>query len=939
MNFNLYFIFLVNLTLVVGVKRSYEGYKVYKTVPKTQQQLDDLVLLRENGIAEFWDDNIVINQDSRITVSSEKESEFLERLNKSELNVELLIDDLQRVINEQLNSTRRSVDSSAFLSLDWDNYHSLEEIYSWLDELAATYPDIVKVVVMGRSVENREIKGIIIDYKKTTYPPRGMLEGTCHAREWISAATVTWIIKEFLTSTDPEVRFLAENFEWHIFPVVNPDGYSYSFTDNRMWRKNRSTANFTSCSTGDDNSNGVDLNRNFDFVWMSTGASNDPCSNTFAGPQPFSEPESQAIAQYVSHLQKDRHNLIYYIAFHSYSQLVVVPYSHVSGPGVLTASNYGDMYEIGVRGADKLRERFGTNYRVGVSADVMYEMSGTSFDWVKHEAEVPVTYLIEMRDMGVYGFLLPADQIIPNSREIMEFILEMDRVTRRMEYYHIPFSSATYFVSNTIFITAIVLFVMISTLNCNLLLIQHVAKDMDIKILVIFVGIFCSTNAAKSYEHFKVYNVVPKTDVQVQYLTDLRKENYDFWTDIIEIDSNVRIMVSPEQADELVQYSKSVGMDIQLSIHNVQELIDAQMKPAIGTRSTSLGSLSWDEYYTLEEIYKWLDELEELYPNIVRTVTIGSTYEGRQIKGIVLDLKAGERPGGPLTGVIEGGIHAREWISPATVTYIIKEFLTSEEPAIRNLAETFVWHIIPVTNPDGYDYTFTGNRMWRKNRNPDNYVPCTGNSDLGNGIDLNRNFDFVWMSVGASNNSCSETYAGPTASSELEARALSNYVLGIKNNGHGEVIYYFAFHSFSQMILVPYSHVTGTGVLDAKNYGDMYEIAIRGADKLKERYGTQYTVGVSAEILYAVSGSSFDFMKGVVDIPIVYLFELRDVGQYGFLLPPSQIIPNGEEIMDCLIEMDRVTRLLGYYHYPSSSITVYGSAISVFTLLIILMIF
>lgn len=169
-----------------------------------------------------------------------------------------------------------------------------------------------------------------------------MIEGTLHAREWIVPATATWIIKEFLTSTDPEMRALAENIEWHIFPVVNPDGYVYTFTtvrnhcykiysykmkltlikiiafsskimrriivklilyvqqfhnrcirsrniyilvtfwqlyyiffkylfQHRMWRKNRSTRNFTSCaSTGvdDDMSNGVDLNRNFDFAWM-----------------------------------------------------------------------------------------------------------------------------------------------------------------------------------------------------------------------------------------------------------------------------------------------------------------------------------------------------------------------------------------------------------------------------------------------------------------------------------------------------------------------------------------------------------------------------------------------------------------------------------------------------------------------------------------------
>ena len=73
-------------------------------------------------------------------------------------------------------------------------------------------------------------------------------------------------------------------------------------------------------------------------------------------------------------------------------------------------------------------------------------------------------------------------------------------------------------------------------------------------------------------------------------------------------------------------------------------------------------------------------------------------------------------------------------------------------------------------------------------------------------------------------------------------------------------------------------------------------------------------------ILDAVSGSSFDWVKGFAEVPIVYLFELRDVGEYGFLLPPEQIIPNNEEIMACLVEMDRATRSLGYYSSASSKI-------------------
>jgi murein tripeptide amidase MpaA len=131
------------------------------------------------------------------------------------------------------------------------------------------------------------------------------------------------------------------------------------------------------------------------------------------------------------------------------------------------------------------------------------------------------------------------------------------------------------------------------------------------------------------------------------------------------------------------------------------------LKPSISTKSDTLGSFSWNVYHSLYEIYAWLDELENLYPTVVKTIVIGQSAEGRQIKGVIIDYKAGEREGKPLTGMFEGALHAREWISPATVTWAIKEFLTSDNPDIRFMAESFVWHMFPVTNPDGYDYTFT----------------------------------------------------------------------------------------------------------------------------------------------------------------------------------------------------------------------------------------
>lgn len=61
----------------------------------------------------------------------------------------------------------------------------------------------------------------------------GMIAGGIRAREWISPATVTWIIKDFLTSNDADIRYMVEAVIWPVFPVINPDGYLYSFSNVR----------------------------------------------------------------------------------------------------------------------------------------------------------------------------------------------------------------------------------------------------------------------------------------------------------------------------------------------------------------------------------------------------------------------------------------------------------------------------------------------------------------------------------------------------------------------------------------------------------------------------------------------------------------------------------------------------------------------------------
>lgn len=110
--------------------------------------------------------------------------------------------------------------------------------------------------------------------------------------------------------------------------------------------------------------------------------------------------------------------------------------------------------------------------------------------------------------------------------------------------------------------------------------------------------------------------------------------------------------------------------------------------------------MTWDSYYGLKDIYKWMDSLAVKYPGVVSILNAGQTYQSRDLKGVKISFKPGKR-----NVFIEGGIHAREWISPATVTYIINELLTNDNQTFREIAESFNWYIFPSSNPDGYEFT------------------------------------------------------------------------------------------------------------------------------------------------------------------------------------------------------------------------------------------
>ncbi|XP_040888387.1 carboxypeptidase O-like [Toxotes jaculatrix] len=293
------------------------------------------------------------------------------------------------------------------LEYDYFKYHPMPEISKWMAQIAQDYPDVVTTEDYGHSYENRTISLLKIGLSTGGKKKAIWMDCGIHAREWIAPAFCQYFVRQILQTykTDPKMEQMMKNMDFYVTPVLNVDGYIYSWKDNttRLWRKNRSPGP-SGCSCY-----GTDLNRNFDANWGTIGVSSDCCSNIYCGSKPVSEPEAQAVTEYVGSRKDD---FLCFLTIHSYGQLLLVPYGHPN----FTAPNYNELMEVGRAAADAIREVHGRNYVVGASPDVLYPNSGSSRDWARMQG-IPFAYTFELRDNGTFGFELPEDQIQPTCEE------------------------------------------------------------------------------------------------------------------------------------------------------------------------------------------------------------------------------------------------------------------------------------------------------------------------------------------------------------------------------------------------------------------------------------------------------------------------------------------------------------------------------------------
>uniref|UniRef100_A0A665VG26 Peptidase M14 domain-containing protein n=2 Tax=Echeneis naucrates TaxID=173247 RepID=A0A665VG26_ECHNA len=291
----------------------------------------------------------------------------------------------------------------------------------------------------------------------------------------------------------------------------------------------------------------------------------------------------------------------------------------------------------------------------------------------------------------------------------------------------------------------------------------------------------------------------------------------------------------------------------------------------------------YTKYHPMEEIYRWMEEVERRNPELVSSTVYGHTIEGRNISLLKLGLENSEGKEKKVIWV-DCGIHAREWIAPAFCQWFVKEIVDSYKTnkKLKEMLQNLDIYVTPVINVDGYIFTWANEstRLWRKSRS----LPPGGSDCYG--VDLNRNFNANWGTVGVSFDSCANTYCGTSPGSEPEVKAVMDFVGRMVD----QILCFLTIHSAGQLLLLPYGHPH----ISAPNYDELVSVGQAAAVEMKKVHGMNYTVGTSPQILYPNSGSSRDWAR-LIGIPFSYTFELRDKGEFGHLLPEEQIQPACEE--------------------------------------------
>ncbi|XP_020836589.1 carboxypeptidase B [Phascolarctos cinereus] len=398
-------------------------------------------------------------------------------------------------------------------------------------------------------------------------------------------------------------------------------------------------------------------------------------------------------------------------------------------------------------------------------------------------------------------------------------------------------------------------------------------------LILITVGLASAHHSGEHFEGEKVFRVSVQDEKQVHLMHVLaNKVQVDFWkpdaVSQIRPESKTDFRVKADQVVEVEHFLEENGLTHEVLIYDLNKLVTSQFDSLVRSSGHS-----YETYNSWDQIEAWTEQIAAENPELISRSVIGTTFEGRSMYLLKVGTAGSDKP----AIFIDCGFHAREWISPAFCQWFVREAVSTygTETQMTNILDKLDFYVLPVFNIDGYVYSWTENRLWRKTRSTISGSSCVG-------ADPNRNFDAGWCEIGASTSPCSETYCGSTVESEKETKALVNFI----RQNLDSIKAYVTIHSYSQMLLFPYSKSYAL----TKDHNELNTLAKAMVKELNSLYRTKYTYGPGATTIYPAAGGSDDWAYDQ-GIKYSFTFELRDTGTYGFLLPESQIKATCEETL------------------------------------------
>jgi len=361
----------------------------------------------------------------------------------------------------------------------------------------------------------------------------------------------------------------------------------------------------------------------------------------------------------------------------------------------------------------------------------------------------------------------------------------------------------------------------------------------------------------------------------------------DMWTESPRV-GPVDFRVLPDALPAIAD----AGLEFEVLIHDVQVNVDAEREriAAHNAAPRPRGESWFAEFKNLQQVTDYTVELRDRAPNRVTLAEVGRSLQDRPINAMTINGAAHARVRPVL--LLNACQHAREWITPMTIMYIADALVdryadapsspaSAADARLTRIADRVQFVIVPVSNPDGYDFTWTtGNRYWRKNRRP--------NANGSFGVDLNRNWPYQWGGPGGDTNPNSDTYRGAGPSSEPETTELHALVQSLPAlRAHVDI------HSYGQLLLYPWGYTSALPP-DATTFASISS-SMRTAILLAT--GRNFIAGPGYTTLYPFAGGMIDTTYGQHGAKS-WVFELRGSD---FVLPPSNIVPSGQEILAAVL--------------------------------------